>query len=204
MLVEYAPLDDLVADPRNARRHDRAAIRASLTLGLTHPLVVRRDRGRLVLVAGHGRAAVLREMRAEGLAPPRRLRADWSVPVVVLDVSEREARRHVLADNASSDRAGYDLDALEALVREVAATDADALLAELGLSVTDPPPTPTPPETTDPEGVPEMEQFVITIAFPQEARSQVLGGLASAMRRTGTSTYSGCLLALLSTERRGS
>lgn len=114
---------DLLDNRSNWRRHperQRAALRGLLAeVGYADALLARRDRGRLVLVDGHMRKS---------------LDPDQVVPVLVLDVTEGEADKLLLALDPLAGLARPDPEALLALISRVS-TRSEAL-AELieGLS----------------------------------------------------------------------
>lgn len=92
--------------PGNARRGDVEAIKESLIEnGQYKPILVQRSTG-FVLVGNHTMDA------AEDLG--------WQkIAVLYLDVDDDHARRIVLADNATSDKAGYDEQLLVDLLKDV-------------------------------------------------------------------------------------
>ena len=102
-------VDDLVYDPKNARKHnDRnlAAIRASLKrFGFRQPLVVQ-EQG-MIVRAGNGRLQVAREL-------------GWaSVPCLIVDESEAESTAFALADNRTGDLAEWDSSNLADILEEI-------------------------------------------------------------------------------------
>src|SRR4051794_2884958 len=100
------PISDLRPYPGNPRRGDVEAIRASLERhGQFRSLVVNR-RTNEVLAGNHILAA------AQGLGWPE-------LAVSYVDVDADQARRIVLADNRTSDLAGYDEGALAELLQEL-------------------------------------------------------------------------------------
>jgi hypothetical protein len=89
--------------PRNARMGDTDAIVESIvTNGLYRPLYVQRSTG--IIVAGNHTYAAALELGATEL------------PVVWLDVDDRQAEKIMLADNRTADRGGYDMGLLLDLV----------------------------------------------------------------------------------------
>ena len=102
LVVEYRPLDTLVAYARNARTHSDAQV-AELAgsireFGFTNPVLVGEDG---TLIAGHGRVLAARKL---GMA---------EVPTIVLTgLSETQRRALVLADNRIAINAGWDNDLL--------------------------------------------------------------------------------------------
>ena len=115
MTVESAPVDSLVHDPRNARKHDKknlAAIMDSLhRFGQQKPIVVCQE-NRLV-VAGNGMLAAAREL-------------GWrDVQVLWTHLSGAEATAYGIADNRTAELAEWDYMQLSNLVRELKQQDAD-------------------------------------------------------------------------------
>jgi DNA modification methylase len=136
---------DLAEHPSNWRRHpahQRAALRGLLSeVGYADALIARRDADRLVLIDGHLRKS---------------LDPDQVVPVLVLDVSEQEADKLLLALDPLAGLARPDPVALQDLIGRVR-TQSDALAelieglarqARIGLSrmLTDPEQIPQAPE----------------------------------------------------------
>jgi hypothetical protein len=110
---EQVPVDRLSAHPENPRRGNVDAIVASIEAnGFYGAVVAQRSTG-YVLVGNHRWQAAQRV----GMK---------TVPVVWVDVDEDRARRILLVDNRSNDIAGWDDDALAALLDELAITG-DAL-----------------------------------------------------------------------------
>lgn len=102
-------LDDLVEWGRNPRQGDVEAIKESLkTNGQFRPVVVNQRGGRFEVLAGNHTVRAMRELGWE------------TVQAHVLNVGEDAARRIMLADNRTSDLAGYDL---RALAEELAELD---------------------------------------------------------------------------------
>lgn len=113
-------VDDLVYDPKNARKHnDRnlSAIRASLKrFGFRQPLVVQKQG--MIVRAGNGRLQVAREL-------------GWaSVPCLIVDESEADATAFALADNRTGDLAEWDSHNLAEILEEV--HEVGGSLEELG------------------------------------------------------------------------
>ena len=100
--IEWAPIETLRPNPKNARTHSRKQIRwiaASIReFGFLNPLLV--DDRNMVL-AGHGR---LEAARLEGLAHAPVLRSDH--------LTEAQKRAYVIADNKIAEQAGWDRDLL--------------------------------------------------------------------------------------------
>ena len=138
---EVVPLDRLTPHPDNPRRGSVEDIADSVDAnGWYGALVVQQSTGRILV--GNHRWQVLKE------------RGKTTVPVIWLDVDDDRARRILLADNRTNDRATYDENALLSLLEDMA-TSADALagtgygmdeLEDLR-AVLDEVPTVTPPTT---------------------------------------------------------
>lgn len=108
--AEAVPIDSLTLYPGNARQGDVGAISESLRVnGQYRPIVVNR-RTSTILVGNHTWVAA----RALG----------WDrIAVTFVDVDETEAARIVLADNRTADLAGYDVETLTALLRDLSSFD---------------------------------------------------------------------------------
>jgi DNA modification methylase len=120
MKIETRPIDSLVPDSRNARKHGKknlATIKASLAqFGQRRAAVVRSDG---TVLAGNG---MLEAARSLGWT-------ELSVTVVPDDWTDEEARAYALADNRTGELAEWDVAVLdEHLVElEVAGLDIEAL-----------------------------------------------------------------------------
>lgn len=114
--IEYAPLETIREAELNPKRHDQAALRASMDrFGYLEPIVRDERTGRLV--SGHGRLRHLRELRASGAAPPEGVReeaGDWLVPIVAgwSSRDDDEARALLVAVNRLTEAGGWDTRAL--------------------------------------------------------------------------------------------
>ena len=104
------PIDSIQPWPGNPRLHDTAVIQDSLrTHGQFRPVYVQLSSRRIVM--GHGTVE-----GAQALG--------WTeVAVSFLDIDDDEAERILLVDNRSQDRAGYDDEALAAMVANLAGSD---------------------------------------------------------------------------------
>lgn len=113
---------DLIPHPQNYRRHPEAqqgAMRAALTeIGFADALLVRETKKGLELIDGH--------LRAE-LSP------DQKVPVLVLDVTAKEADKLLATFDPLAGMAEVDLEALSSLAAglEFDNSELDAMLAGL-------------------------------------------------------------------------
>jgi len=110
--VEYLPLSELRENIRNPRTHDESTIDASIgRFGYLEPIV--RDERTGLIVSGHGRAKVLREMRERGESVPEGVRAaadgEWMVPVVTGwgSRTDAEASAALIALNRTTELGGW-------------------------------------------------------------------------------------------------
>ncbi|QXJ19624.1 ParB N-terminal domain-containing protein [Actinomadura graeca] len=110
---EVVPMDRLTPHPDNPRQGDTEAIGESVeTNGWYGAVIAQRSTGHILV--GNHRWLTLQAKQAS------------EVPVIWLDVDDDRARRILLADNRTGDRASYDQAGLLALL-EGLATSADAL-----------------------------------------------------------------------------
>lgn len=97
--VRSVPIDSLILDPRNARKHNRRnldAIKGSLTrFGQRRPLVVMSD---MTVIAGNGTLQAARDLGWTEIA----------VTVVPEDWTADEAKAYALADNRTAELAEWD------------------------------------------------------------------------------------------------
>lgn len=104
------PIDDLIEHPDNPRHGDEAAIDESMAVhGFYGSVLVQASTRRII--AGNHRTRVARR------------RGETTVPVLMIDVDDDQARRILLVDNRSNDRATYDEGELARLLADMAATD---------------------------------------------------------------------------------
>ena len=90
--VDYLPLDEIQAAPRNPKGHDGAGINRSINHhGLAELPLIDERIGRLV--AGHGRHEQLTAMRDAGNDAPDGVKVDddgtWHMPVVLENYPDR-------------------------------------------------------------------------------------------------------------------
>lgn len=123
--IEYRPLHRLMRAPRNPKRHDVAAISASMRrFGYVESITEDSRTGRLV--AGHGRLDELEAQRTAGDDPPDGIRVDdagdWWVPVQCgwRSRSDDEAEAYLVASNFTSELGGWDEQELADLLSDLA------------------------------------------------------------------------------------
>lgn len=128
--IAYLPLGELVAAERNPKEHEHRLIERSIAAhGFTAPVVLDERTGRLV--AGHGRAQALRNLRDAGEPLPAGIRPDgddWLVPVVRGWASKDDAHAEALlvADNQLTIRGGWNDDVLARMLADIADADPTA------------------------------------------------------------------------------
>jgi DNA modification methylase len=131
--LKYLPLDEIMGDGRNPKKHDVGAIRASIGRFGFAEAIVRDDRtGKLV--AGHGRVEALVAARDAGAEPPSGVRVHgkaWLVPVQAgwASADDAEAAAFMVAANRLTERGGWDDSALAGLLTSL---EADGGLVGLG------------------------------------------------------------------------
>lgn len=125
MQIEHIDIDQLVFDPKNARKHNTKnlmAIKGSIkNFGVVEPLIVRRQNN--VVIGGNGRLAVLKEM---GLK---------KVPVHFVDIDEKQAKALGLALNKTAELAEWDDDLLKETIVSLDLAGFD--LSDIGFNLTD-------------------------------------------------------------------
>jgi hypothetical protein len=151
--IEHVPLEELVPNPKNPKTHRTDVLDASVgRFGYIEPVVIDGRTG--YLVSGHGRTETLRTMQERGDLPPEGVSvgADgrWLVPAVTgwSSRTDREADAALVALNRTTELGGWDNEALADIVSELAANDAldgvgfdaadlDAVLADIAGSDAD-------------------------------------------------------------------
>lgn len=131
--ISYRDLTTLKTWKRNYRHGDVGAIITSIvTFGFNHALRVWNDN---TVIAGNHSLLALQSIKAQGLQPPRGIRADkdnWIIPCIdVSHLTETQAQAFAIADNRTSELAENDNQQLADLLSEIAAQD-EKLLAATG------------------------------------------------------------------------
>ena len=105
------PLADLTLLPGNPRKGDIGAVSESMRVnGVYQPIIVNKGTktGRPnEIIAGNHRAQAAKALGHE------------TIPAIVLDLTDEEAKRIALADNRTSDLADYDNDALLLMLQDL-------------------------------------------------------------------------------------
>lgn len=123
--IEYVPLSDLKADPRNPKNHSLETIDASIgRFGLVDTIV--KDGRTGYIISGHGRTKVLQAMKERGENPPEGVRVtpdgDWEVPVLSgwSSRTDSEAAAALIAMNRTTELGGWVDEALLDLLDDLA------------------------------------------------------------------------------------
>lgn len=117
--IIWRPIDALIINARNSRRHSRAQIsklaRSIETLGIFLPIVIDESR---VILAGHGRLEAARLLNM------------LEVPTLLATgLTEAEKRAFMLADNRIAEQASWDRDMLRTEFKELIVLDLDLELS---------------------------------------------------------------------------
>jgi DNA modification methylase len=123
--ISLIAVSDLVPAPDNPRRHSRQQVRAIArsieAFGFNAPILIDRNR---TIVAGHGRFEAAKLL---GLA---------QLPVVFLDhLTETQARAYRIADNALTDRSGWDDAKVAAQLKELSELALDFDIEAIGFEL---------------------------------------------------------------------
>jgi len=126
--IDWMRVRDLVAAPKNPKRHDLKTLRASLKrFGSVEAPVLDERTGRLV--AGHGRTETYRDLEAGGDSPPMGVKVDESGAWVIAvqrgwhSADDVEAAAYVVTSNRSAELGGWDDALLDETLAEVAESD---------------------------------------------------------------------------------
>lgn len=164
--VKMVPVDSLKPHPRNARRGNIDVIAESIQVNGFFGVIIAQRSSNRILVGNHRWRAAQKAGMSE-------------VPVMFADVDDERALKILLADNRTSDMAGYDGDALSSLLKDVlsqedltgtgwTAADLDKMIAEA---------VDLPQETEEKELKPFERTFVL-VAAPLDLHDAVIRALS--------------------------
>lgn len=144
MIIEKIPIEKLILDPCNVRKHNEKnlhAIKGSLArFGQTKPIVVNNEN---IVIAGNG---TLEAARALG----------WSeINIVRTTLAGAEATAYAIADNRTSELASWDMDSLRLQLEGLEGEGFD--LSEIGFDVGDWDKKPDDESDKDPDEVPDVD-----------------------------------------------
>jgi DNA modification methylase len=130
--IEYTPLEDLLAWPRNPKDHDVGLIEQSIgRFGFVEPLVVDERTGKLA--AGHGRTKTAAAMKLAGEEPPVGVKVDakgrWCLPVVrgIRFANDAELEAYLVASNQAVIAGGWIDETLKDVLVSVGANTEQSL-----------------------------------------------------------------------------
>lgn len=179
---------DLRHHPENARTHDLATLKASLSVhGQFNPVVRQRSSG--YVIKGNGTMDAAAEL-------------GWTeLDVVTLDVDDDQARRILLVDNRASDNGGYDEGSLTSLLQalgdDLTGTgyddgDLDARLAQLAINDTQ-----GRSAVDEREGWDNKDARTILLTFTVADHQVLCGMLDQLADQLGVDTYSAVVRRLI-------
>ncbi len=201
--IEYLPLKDLKAAPRNPKLHNLPALGQSFDrFGFTQPLMMDERTGRLV--AGHGRLEELRILQTAGQKPPGRIKVqgkDWLVPVIrgISFDSDEAAEAYLLADNRLVEMGGWDETSLAEIFRgtsedfESLGWDTKEIADIMSEAVS---PQPKPKEDYEPE-VGKSKAGEIKLVYTADTAADLLDRMSQVEKREGCKDINAVLPALL-------
>lgn len=127
---ELLPLDRLLPDARNPKRHDPESIKTLASqiqaVGFTNPCLV--DEKTRILCAGHRRRLALHWLRENNFSEPAGVNPGWLVPCRVGTWSDLQALQVLVGDNEDPARIHFDQTALTALISDLAAIGPEAVI----------------------------------------------------------------------------
>lgn len=135
LYIEYMTLAQIQRAARNPKDHDIGVMHRSMErFGYTNPMAINERTGRLVW--GHGRLETLEQKKANGEAPPKRIKVDpdtgeWRAPVLrgLSFETDEEAEAYVITDNRLTELGGWDDSDLAEVLKEIEEFDDVLLLA---------------------------------------------------------------------------
>lgn len=208
--MEYMPIDELQPWSRNPKLHDMDVTMASIRrFGFTAPVLLDEDTQKTI--AGHGRTEALRQIKAQGAAPPKRVKVDekgqWCIPVIrgLTFESEQEAEAYLIADNRIGELGGWDDEMLKEMLEELRESgekalagvgykskDVDALIRETNEDRAE---GPKPEEQLDNYLESSIRQVVLF--FEGKEYDSVIKRLDAAQEKLGMLTYTDVFKKLL-------
>ncbi|HLS33588.1 MAG TPA: hypothetical protein VK039_08360 [Brevibacterium sp.] len=140
--VEYLPVAELSANPRNPKAHSGEVIDDSIgRFGMLDPIV--RDERTGYIISGHGRRQALADREARGETPPEGVKVaddgSWLVPVVVgwASRSDTEASAALIALNRTTELGGWVDEELLGLLNDLSEAGGDEAFVGVGFTDAD-------------------------------------------------------------------
>ena len=104
--IQYVPIDKLKPSPANPRIHqesDLNMLRKSIEhFGFVNPILVQKESMRVI--SGHGRLDAARKQNID------------HVPVIILDLNDKDSSRYMVADNKHAENSKWDFNQLREFV----------------------------------------------------------------------------------------
>lgn len=125
--IELRPLESLNPNPMNPKAHDEALLHKSLSaFGYVEPIVI--DGRTDMMISGHGRHEVLRQLHQSGAEPPEGVTVKsgkWMVPVVTgwSSKDDTEVNAVLVALNRTTERGGWNDENLLAILENLSEHD---------------------------------------------------------------------------------
>ena len=117
--IEYVKVDVPIPWPGNPKEHDmRAIVNSVEEFDVTQPILIQKGTNRII--AGHGR---LEAFKAAG---------HKEVPVIVLDMTDKQAKAYTIIDNQTVIAGGWNLPKLDAVLAELKVELPDLDMTDFG------------------------------------------------------------------------
>jgi site-specific DNA-methyltransferase (adenine-specific) len=117
--IEYVKVDVPIPWPGNPKEHDmRAIVNSVEEFDVTQPILIQKGTNRII--AGHGR---LEAFKAAG---------HKEVPVIVLDMTDKQAKAYTIIDNQTVMAGGWNMPKLEAVLGELKVELPDLDMTDFG------------------------------------------------------------------------
>lgn len=108
--ITLEPVDSLTRHDKNARVGDVEAVKESIQTNGWYGAVIAQKSSRKIVIGNHRYQAAL-ELGYD------------TIPTILLDITDEQAKRMMLADNRTSDKGTYDHEKLEALLKQMHTSD---------------------------------------------------------------------------------
>jgi len=164
--IVQIPTGQIKEWPRNPKKHNQAAINASVeAFGVRQPIIVVPDGDGYRIVAGHGR---IKAFAAAGLS---------DVPCIVWDETNRELiDAYAIADNQLTMAAGWDEPMLGDILKDIEIGLPDFDMSALGFGDIEPHQEPREPEDKE---IKYFERTHILLSFPPDMLPEIIPLLES-------------------------
>lgn len=191
--VEYLPVAELSANPRNPKAHSGEVIDDSIgRFGMLDPIV--RDERTGYIISGHGRRQALADREARGETPPEGVKVaedgSWLVPVVVgwSSRSDTEASAALIALNRTTELGGWVDEELLGLLNDLSDAGGDDAFIGVGFTEDDRAALEHLSYSIEDDGPRDLDDLFETVGAPTEDDAlvrvvlQLPAGLAEQLR----------------------